>query len=168
MKQRPQPKYLRQRDDFSCGPIALMNVLKWAGYNITYKDHTRFVKMCKCSKTGTFSDAFDDALRRYTKLMVLPDDGPFPAPKIELVDECLAVGGVVVFSYFYKYGGKTRISHLTVCIGAQDGRYVFVNDSPQYLKRTITTHKRKTVVKMLQFRDCGSECDVWFVHKVKV
>lgn len=34
---RQKIRYLKQRDQFRCGPIAIINVLKWAGLPATYK-----------------------------------------------------------------------------------------------------------------------------------
>jgi hypothetical protein len=65
------PRYARQRDSYSCAAIALLNSLKWAGYDVSYRrDFGRVCKVCKCSKEGTFSFDFDAAIRHYKKLVV--------------------------------------------------------------------------------------------------
>lgn len=160
------PKYTRQHDQFNCGPVALLNALKWAGYPYTLKDLPRLSRLCKCKPGdlgGTLTCDFDRALRRYKRLIVLPDDGPFERPYISMIDEHLDLGGVVVFSYIYKYHGRVEVSHLTLCIGREGKHYIFANDGQHKL---LARRRRKTVVNMLRFSDplCGC-CDVWFLFQ---
>lgn len=161
------PRYLKQRNRFSCGVIALLNVLKWAGYNITYKrDFKRAYNSCKCSRDGVYPNYFDIAIRRYKNLVVMPEDGPFNAPPISLVDECLDNYGSVVFAYIYKYKGKIEVSHLTLCIGKVGKQYLFVNNSTG-AKKVLILQRRSTVVKMLRFSDPDfGGCECWFLTRL--
>lgn len=48
-------RFIKQRDLYSCGAIAAMNALKWAGRHVTYRKHFRKIKLlCKTDKDGTF------------------------------------------------------------------------------------------------------------------
>jgi hypothetical protein len=164
---KKQPRYLKQRDKYSCGAIALLNALKWAGYQINYRrDFGRAYRACKCNKDGVYTNNFDTAIRRYKKLIVLPECESFEAPPIKLIDECLENHGAIAMAYIYKYNGHVEVSHMTLCIGRKGNQYVFVNNARQ-AKKAITLHKRSTVVKMLRFRDpyCGG-CEVWFLNKL--
>lgn len=159
-----RPRYIKQRDHHSCGPVALLNALKWAGYKVSYNKHFRSIyRSCKCSDTGTFDCDFDSAIRRYRHLIVMPEDGPFEQPYIGLIDEHLDNGGAVVFSYIYK-SCRGMDSHLSLCIGRSGKTYMFVNDSE--FKPTICKRKRKTVVKMLKFKDDGVGSFVWFIERL--
>lgn len=55
-------RYIKQHDDINCGPIALMNVHKWQGKRVTYKDLPRYVKLCKrLPRDGTPVSCFSRA-----------------------------------------------------------------------------------------------------------
>jgi hypothetical protein len=41
-------RWLRQRDKFSCGPIALINLDKWRGKSVTNRDLPRYQRRCSC------------------------------------------------------------------------------------------------------------------------
>jgi hypothetical protein len=162
-----KPRYLRQRDLYSCGVIALLNALKWAGYNITYrKDFDKAKRACKCTPDGVYPNDFDVAIRRYKKLIVLPDEHSFEAPSIKLLDEHLALGGAFVLSFIYKYHGVVEVLHMTLCIGKSNGQYVMVNNSEGAIK-TISKVKRKTMIKMLRYADPDAGCsEVWFLFRL--
>lgn len=43
-------RWLRQRDTFSCGPIALINLDKWRGKSVTNQDLPRYRRQCHCHR----------------------------------------------------------------------------------------------------------------------
>lgn len=47
------PRYVRQRNNYSCGPVALLNALKWAGRKCSYKDLCAIQAQCRTTKQGT-------------------------------------------------------------------------------------------------------------------
>jgi hypothetical protein len=63
------PRYLKQYDDYSCGPTAILNALKWAGASVSYRSHyKRVAKYCKVAEgdlkdRGTLSPDLDRTLR---------------------------------------------------------------------------------------------------------
>lgn len=61
--------YLKQRDRFRCGPIAIFNALRWAGKAVSYKkDIKRLSKLCKCEPPkGTTFRPFISTLRKEGK-----------------------------------------------------------------------------------------------------
>lgn len=52
-KNKKAPRYLKQRNNYSCGVILMLNLLKNFGYNYTYRDYRTFEKLLHCSKDGT-------------------------------------------------------------------------------------------------------------------
>lgn len=50
-------KYTQQRTNYDCGPVAIINALKWAGENISYSKSKNFFKRI-CDSEGTDLDAF--------------------------------------------------------------------------------------------------------------
>jgi hypothetical protein len=161
-----RPRYVRQKDDYGCGPIAVLNALKWAGYDAQYKrDYARLIRLCKCTKGGTIDDNFNKAIRQYKRLLVYPRKNPMYAPPISLVDACLDDGGAVAMGFIYKYAGVVVAEHFTLCVGKVNKRYVFINNIRTIHQRTVTLQNRRTVVKMLRFSDEGCRCSVWFLHR---
>ncbi len=48
------PRYVRQRNDYSCGPVALLNALKWAGRKGAYRKDIELLKAeCGTTRKGT-------------------------------------------------------------------------------------------------------------------
>jgi len=43
-------RYCRQRCGTRCGPVALLNLAKWRGEHVTYRDIPRFEKVCGWSR----------------------------------------------------------------------------------------------------------------------
>jgi len=41
-------RWLRQRDKFSCGPVALINLDKWRGKSVTNRDLLQYRRRCHC------------------------------------------------------------------------------------------------------------------------
>lgn len=62
-------RYVRQRDNYSCGPVAIANALKWAGSKFSYRRyHPMFIAAAKCQKPrGTKRGHFDRTLRFFAR-----------------------------------------------------------------------------------------------------
>jgi len=157
-------KFIRQRKHSSnCGTVALLNALKIAGYDVTYKkDAVRLNKLCKCYD-GILPENFDEAIRKFDGLDIFPKKNSFVAPPIKLIDEHLSLGGFFVIGYIYKYKKQIRRTHFTLCIGKKNKKYILVNNTTD---KTISYIWRRTLIKMLRFSDleCGGS-DVWFLFK---
>ena len=64
-----RPRYYRQKDGWRCGPIAVLNALKWAGAKApwrTYRDKLCAFMEC-CKYHGTEPQKVEDALRKWGK-----------------------------------------------------------------------------------------------------
>jgi hypothetical protein len=56
-------RYLRQRDHYSCGPVALINYHKWLGLPATGRQLKRYQRICKCRRpNGTHPHGFSTAV----------------------------------------------------------------------------------------------------------
>jgi len=61
-------KFVRQLNNSSCGPIAILNALKWLypDDNITYSDYYKEInELCKTTRHGTLASNFEEALEYY-------------------------------------------------------------------------------------------------------
>lgn len=68
-KNRPNKiRYVGQKDGCNCGPISILNILKWCGYNATKKYLKDLKKYCKTTRAGTKSKNISFTLCRYKKI----------------------------------------------------------------------------------------------------
>lgn len=100
-------RFIKQRDTYGCGPVTVINALRWAGektpYNRYYED---LCKLCKTSPNGCSERAFDWVLREmgdeyYSTRRVT-------RPTLKQVETHLRTGGIVVMNTRVK---KTRLKN---------------------------------------------------------
>lgn len=61
-------QYVRQKNDYSSAPVAILNAIKWANpeENISYKERYKQIEMnCRTSKYGTDRKEFELVLKDY-------------------------------------------------------------------------------------------------------
>jgi len=115
-------RYLKQRNPFSCGPIAIINAIRWAGGVAPYEKIHRLKKECVCiPKWGCPYAAFDRTLRKEGK-------GLFKVkrkyrPTIAKVTSHLLNGGAVILDY--RTGPKLKNRNLE-----ERHMYLIVEASP--------------------------------------
>ena len=93
-------RFCKQRDQYSCGAVAVLNVLKWAGCKVTYSNLPALRKLCKCNQpNGTKKQDLESALKalgirfkRYTR------------PTLKMMDTHLDGGGIVLLNYCFDEG----------------------------------------------------------------
>ena len=68
LKKNNNIRYIGQRDGFSCGPTAILNILKWVGYDVTSKYLPSLKKYCKTDIEGTNTEIISKVLKRYSRL----------------------------------------------------------------------------------------------------
>lgn len=143
------PRYVRQRDRWSCGPIAVLNALRWVGLDLPYsfamnelwRDlHVRPPK-------GTCYYDVDDYLKAAAKISGLfKVQEFFPSPPTSRLIEHLQAGGAIIFRYRWKYRGKVgyHLEFLADC--SPSGRRILA----------INARKRKTKswFNLHQFKAC--------------
>ena len=61
-------RFCKQQDGFSCGPVALLNLMKWIGFNLKYREWIWiFRALCNTSIDGTYDKDFDRAIRKLSR-----------------------------------------------------------------------------------------------------
>lgn len=92
-------RYIRQRDRTSCGPVAIINAVRWAGGEAKYEDKFEdYVKRCRCvSPWGSTHNAFERTLREEA-------EGLFKVlrvyrPTISQITSHLLSEGAVILNY---------------------------------------------------------------------
>lgn len=135
-KRAGKPRYAKQQDTYSCGPVALLNTLKWRGYNATLKDLPKLRGYCKATpeKKGCGRMDFDKALIRFSKIHAARRD----RPNMRMINKHLDRHGLVLVLI------STRLES-----GEIDGHYFVV------LKRVGNWHK------VLNFRGKNGPTTEW-------
>lgn len=96
--------YVKQRDRFRCGPVAVINAVKWAGGRMSYKTSIREITdQCHCVPgEGTMVIDLHKTLhkvgRRHFKSQYISK------PTFSQVDDALAQGDAVVWNYKHNRG----------------------------------------------------------------
>lgn len=132
------PRYCAQRSRSDCGPIVLINALKWAGVRVTLRDHLPyFNQVCRPEGMGT-------SLARFKQVLGEVKPGRFTSryrdePSLSETEAHLKSGGAVIL--FYDVGPHF---HFTLIIGRQGkGRtFLVVNGVPG---KTVSRITRKTL-----------------------
>jgi len=139
-------RYLRQKDGYSCGPIALMNAIKWSGRKALYTDLKKFQRLCECTaRRGCDRISLCKTLRKFfinVKQTIIP--------KKRDIDQWLKLGNVVLLQYYW---AKNR-SHFALIVEKTDKTYRCINI---YKGKTITNTRTNTLKKYLRPR---KDCDI--------
>jgi len=137
------PRYLRQRDNFRCGPVAILNALKWAypygcdGLMFTKANHLWSIcKICKTDNYGTDSDDFHGTLRAY-----FPYVRRVFSPTVAQINRHLGYSRPLILGHSYTRDDGVYEEHYVFCLSNPDYGYRVVNgvdtNSGEILKPTV-------------------------------
>ena len=136
-------KYSKQLNETDCGPMAVLNTLKWAGYKVSTKRGYKSIKRsCEWSPgTGTWVSDVVRTLRKYSKLKTRV----LVRPSMKDLDSLLDKGYVFILRYTHDDGSG---GHFSLCIGKSDKKFFFINDSSiktdrARLRKTVNCYLRK-------------------------
>ena len=125
----PTPRYVRQNDHFSCGPVAIANAMKWAGLKFSYaKSRERFLKACNCQNpVGTTTRNFERALRELTDGLI-EVKRRYGASTEDIKNHIKDGGSVVVCGkrvWDFQLG-----SHYFNCVDYDGNKFLVTNETP--------------------------------------
>jgi len=159
-------RYIGQRDEFSCGPLAILNILKWTGYDVTSEYLSDLKKYCKTDVGGTDTRIISNVLKRYSKF----EFNCVSFIKIQDLHDHIKKGGSAIVEISWFDEDKRKIEgHFYIIIG------ILICDG-KILYKTINWEKgctekyaeRKDIVK--EFRRCAKSQDnpkAWLIDKKK-
>ena len=159
-------RYIKQKDNTSCGPVALMNVLKWLGHKVSY-DWIHIARhICKWedrhSDSGGGTSDLD--LEKALKYFDIKKKRKIQ-PCLNDIDKHIDSGGIVLLSYFNPYSMpefKKNSGHFALCIGRTSRTYMMVNDRTN---KTKNRRYRNVMKTMLNNKSNGYKCWAWFISK---
>lgn len=161
-------RYVAQPDDYSCGPIAILNALKWAGLDASLRESLPFLQFgCRTidpetphdlESNGTTDTDFDRVLRYVLK-------GKFRVrrkkhPKLSDIENHCMGGGAVALSYYWNEGGEFG-DHFCFISGMEKGRFVIANDHHAKTKNAVLIRSAKTLCRWLRVH--GDDPIAWFL-----
>lgn len=143
------PRYVKQNDDYSCGPIAIINALKWIGRKASYGSLKRIQKACHCDEDGSSEW---NLLRCLRKMGI--DVRILHNPRAMDLDLLLEQGKSMIVSYYFKNNGYWN-GHK----GYLDGHYVFVSRKTKRRYVVHNDHGKSTLMfprrRFLRFLTTG-------------
>ena len=94
------PRWIKQRNSYSCGPVAMLNVLKWAGLDVSYNQHfEEWSEHCRCDETGT--NALGRALKKLSRFVLVgkPESSNLRRIKSQAKRGC----GIILYSAAFDF-----------------------------------------------------------------
>jgi len=160
-------RFVRQRDNYSCGPVAIMNVLKWAGHPINYQDSiSQLQRLCNCRPKdgkGTMHSDFDRALRKIADRLGSFKVRRVHRPALSEIEEHLQAGGLVILNYYWRKKGE-GYRHFSILADVKpSGKYFLtVNDFAHGPAERIVSRKKFKNFN-LRFQRVDPHYKAWFI-----
>ena len=159
-------RYVKQKDMYSCGPVVIMNVLKWAGVKFSYQEKIGVLReVCGCKPgRGTSHPNLDQALR----WAVWEVEGKLRIrrvrrPKLCQIEKHLGSGGVVVLNYAWKRADKGD-RHYTLLTGVSRSGQYFWSANSFTTSSAVNWHTRDELkADILRFQRTDPKCKAWFI-----
>ena len=159
------PRYVKQRDKYSCGPVAILNALRWAGVNADYGQSVkRFTATCKCAPPeGTAHREFDSALRKAGKRIF--QVRRVHRPLLPQIEAHLQEGGVIVFNYYWRKKDEEH-RHFILLAGISGSGRTFYTVNDFRKGRALRKYQRRYFKKWhLRFQSTDPHYKAWFVSR---
>jgi hypothetical protein len=154
-------RWIRQRNSHSCVPVAILNMLKWAGVSITYKNNIRFWK----KKVGHTQDGAH--IRDYSRIFSKIPNVKLKRktrPSLEGIDRALSEGNAVLLRSAWEMDGNIH-RHILLITGR--------TEKSLFLTNTFRGHGwfEKSLVKAWYMEEhrlrSGTYPTAWFIKKIQ-
>ena len=115
-------KWIKQRNQHSCVPIAILNLLKWCGHSVSYrKDFGVWSEQVNHTKDGTHIRDYAAILNQIPEIRVKR----VTRPTIAEIDRVLSTGSVVLLRCAWKMPEIHR--HLLLIVGRKKNKWFLTN-----------------------------------------
>jgi len=155
-------RYVKQKDYTSCGPVALINIMKWLGCNTTYDNFIDTARILCCHEPGVDGGTHIWDMEKALKKLGIKKKRK-KNPTLEDIDKHLDSGGIVLLEYYAPYKNQLLDigdGHFCLCIGRTKKMYILVNDGT---KKTVGKRSKMSMKIVLY----GGEDNryAWFISK---
>lgn len=156
-------RYLKQRDRYTCGPIAVINALKWAGVKVSYNSHfNRIKKISKCKFDGVDYDGITKAIKNYKSIFTMWENH---FVRISDIDAYLKSGASIILEYYYKdLESPDKYSGHFVFISGKWGKYFLLVNNYQK-GPALQLCKRRELINMLKNKTFGRDARAIILFK---
>jgi len=170
------PRYVKQRDKHSCGPVAILNALKWSGQDMSHRKHIQMLKLMTGQKPrgGTSNTNLYRTLRVLGgKLLGSLKIKPRIRPTLQEMEAHLRNGGVVLLQYHWIDKNGSRFpqkwsfhGHFVLVTGVSPSGYWFeVVNGYTYTPAARTISRDKFKRDMLGFQRGHPGVKGWFLTR---
>lgn len=142
------PRYTRQRTRSDCGPVAILNILKWAGFRASYDDHIELIKEAaryKHSENYT-GCKFHNLLKAINEL----SRGKLKAKKYKITDLDVLIDHIRRGNAFILRHGVTPpeiedciFYHYTTVVPGENGKFAWINTGGSEGETTIEVEPKE-------------------------
>lgn len=163
------PRYTKQRDKFRCGPIAILNSIKWAGVEAPYSQFTPLISRLCCCKPpdGTSHGFFDRALR------IVGQTCPKPfqvrriiRPRLSQIEDHLKADGAVIINYYWRREDLDDRHFLLITAISPSGQTLYTVNGHRE-GRALRAVRRQTFVNdHLRFQRVDESFKAWFMTRL--
>jgi hypothetical protein len=147
-------RWLGQRDEFRCGPIALVNIMKWAGI-IEFEGHKVNEKLakgylsvrCWIDKNGTFPYRFEPILNTLSGIKV---EKHLRSSRINIKKHIQSGGIVLLDSYWWDKKKRKHIGHYSLFVDViLGGQFYYAINNIEGCTRALVRGRK--LAKMLSY-----------------
>lgn len=154
-------RYIKQRDNYSCGPVALANAMKWAGSKDSASAlRKHFIPICNCTPEDGGTRPWD--LHSALETIDIISFDKIEYPSLQDLDDHLDGGGIVLLRVRYEDGG-----HYFLCTRRTPQMYEVINRKSDHKTKALVS--RRTMDKDIAYIDSfigGSYYAVaWMIRK---
>ncbi len=164
------PRYVRQYDKFSCGPIAIINAIKWGGGHATLRqDRKRLMEKCNCSmEDGSHFRYFNRALREECAKLSVEVKCYFRV-NIGGIERHLRSGGAIIITYcWFEHESLKWEGHYFLLTAASKSGKSFLGINPE-CGQTFSWCRRQKIIDHLNHKykkNTEYSPAVWFLRKI--
>jgi len=163
------PRYTKQRDTFRCGPIAILNSIKWTGIEAPYSQFVPIIsRLSRCEPPeGTSHGFFDQALR------IVGQKCPKPfqvrrinQPYLFQIEDHLRADGAVILNYYWRQE-YLDARHFLLITGLSPSGQTLYTVNGHREGRALRAVRRQTFVNHhLRFQRVDESFKAWFLTRI--
>jgi ABC-type bacteriocin/lantibiotic exporter with double-glycine peptidase domain len=150
--------YIEQPNDYTCGPIALYNLLSTTNVKISLN---KLTKLCKCNAdSGTHANNFNHAVKKinkYYKINIREIE-----PTIKNIDDILLRNGYIIILFHWD-NFVTSGEHYAIIDYKQNHKYRIINYSFDEFTKYVTKREMKTLLIKDTNVTCGKCPSMWYI-----
>ena len=109
-------RWLKQRDNFSCGLVMIVNIMKWATEKVNGRQLLKELKVTYKREKDIPEQFVIMALENIKEIRI---DKVKENPTIQEIDEHLKMGGAVALGYFWEEDSIIK-GHFSLCISKKE------------------------------------------------